>query len=103
MAVSSLVKTLIAAHVVDIVLFSLPTMIVARSLRSFTSCRLSRRSISTLFNPTEDHVALRSMLRNFVEREVRCKGQRCGVANDNHIDVLDRSNRKPSTLTRQKL
>lgn len=31
---------------------------------------LSSSSLSSLFNPTEEHTALRSMLRSFVEKEV---------------------------------
>eukprot|EP00978_Attheya_sp_CCMP212_P044024 scaffold297622_cov56-Attheya_sp.AAC.8 len=43
-----------------------------RSLSTASSIETltTSRSLETLFNPTEDHLALRSMLRTFVEREV---------------------------------
>jgi hypothetical protein len=52
-------------------LFSSLPMNAARRLR-FKRClsSTSTASLSSLFNPSEEHIALRSSLRTFVEREV---------------------------------
>jgi hypothetical protein len=53
-----------------------PLLTTTTSGSSSSSSRCSLSSMQDFFNPTEDHRQLRSMLRDFVQREVR-RNQSC--------------------------
>ena len=59
-----------AVSFISAMMFVSSRRLLGRQAPSMASRALSSSSLSSLFNPTEEHSALRSMLRSFVEKEV---------------------------------